>query len=51
MSALTYVLIRYLWLPLPLPAQAVLGIGVIGLVGYAIVAWLRGAKNNRLAHA
>lgn len=52
LSAVTYALIRHVWILLPGPAQNVLGVLLVLLLGYAFLVWLRGTRSGgKLAHA
>jgi PiT family inorganic phosphate transporter len=50
MSAVTYLFVAVLWPLLPFLAQVALGIGLLALLGYSLLAWLRGARSGQLAH-
>lgn len=50
-SALFYSMLRFLWPVLPLPLQGVLGVLVVGVLGYGFISWVRAARTGGLAHA
>jgi PiT family inorganic phosphate transporter len=51
LSAATYAVAGLLWPRLPVPAQGALGVVVAALLLSGFLAWRRGVRSGRLAHA